>query len=70
MKRKIVKLHQDMVRTGKYHVAWNLLILLRTGYLVLGLGDCDWETETLLEKNNIHITYSRNGNWARVRLVA
>ena len=44
-KYKIIEKHIEWTKSGNYMAARNLLWLLRKGYIKLGLGDTDWETE-------------------------
>ena len=67
-KYKIIEKHMEWVKSGNYIVARNLLWLLRKGYIKLGLGDTDWETEMFLESIDFPAFYSGNGYTATFRI--
>lgn len=49
--------HKELVKAGKYEVAYKLLKLLLNGHIVLGFSDVCHETEKILEKLNCIVTY-------------
>lgn len=66
LKRKIVRyklmeIHQEYVRVGKFDVAKRILELLRRGKITLYLSDTDWEVEHLCENMGLYIWYDRRG---------
>lgn len=65
---KIIEKHIEWVKNGKYIAARNLLRLLRKGYIKLGLGDTDWETEMFLESIDCPVFYGRSGYTATFRI--
>ena len=67
-KYKIMEKHMELVKTGKYGEARNLLILLRKGYIKLGLGDVDWETERFLDDIECPAKYSSRGYGVTFRI--
>ena len=67
-KYKIVERHMEWVKSGNYIAARNLLWLLRKGYIKLGLGGPDWETEIFLESIDCPAFYGRNGYAATFRI--
>lgn len=67
-KYKIMEKHIEFTKAGKYGEAKNLLLLLKRGYIKLGLGDADWETERFLEEIDCPVNYSRNGYSATFRI--
>ena len=58
----------ELTKSGNYIVARNLLCLLRKGYVKLGLGVPDWETEMFLESIDCPVFYGRNGYAATFRI--
>ena len=60
--------HMELVRSGNYVEAKNLLILLRKGQIRLGLGDADFNTECFLESIDCPVNYSRTGYSATFRI--
>ena len=68
-KYKIIDKHIELVSSGNYEVARNLLILLRNGFIRLGLGDADFETECFLESIGSPVHYGRNGYSATFKTV-
>ena len=54
----------EWVRVGKLVEARDLLILLRLGYIRLGLEDTSYEVECFLENIGLVPRYSRNCNIA------
>ena len=67
-KYKIIEKHIELVRNGQYIVARNLLWLLRKGYISLGLGDADYETESFLESIDCPVSYDRRYYIATFRI--
>lgn len=65
---KIVEKHIEWVKTGEYVAARNLLWLLRKGYVKLGLGNTDWQTESFLEGVGCSVRYDRNGYIATFKI--
>ena len=61
---KIIEKHMEWVRVGKLVEARDLLILLRLGYIRLGLEDTSYEVESFLEIIGLVPRYSRNFNIA------
>ena len=59
-KYKIMEKHMEFTKTGRYAEARYLLTLLRKGYVKLGLGDADFETECFLESINCPVNYGRS----------
>lgn len=58
----------ELTKAGKYGEAENLLILLKRGYIKLGLGDVDWETERFLEEIGCPANYSSRGYGVTFRI--
>lgn len=58
----------ELTKAGKYGEAKNLLILLKRGYIKLGLGDVDWETERFLEEIDCPANYSSRGYGVTFRI--
>ena len=48
--------------------ARRILQLLCHGRITLGLGDVDWQVESLLEDLGVHLTYNRNGYSATAKI--
>lgn len=67
-KYKIIEKHIELVKSGRYDEAKNLLHLLRKGQIRLGLGDIDFNTECFLESIDCPVKYSRNGYSATFRI--
>ena len=67
-KYKIIEKHMELTKSGNYIVARNLLWLLRKGYVKLGLGVPDWETEMFLVSIDCPVFYGRNGYTATFRI--
>lgn len=67
-KYKIIEKHIEWTKSGNYVAARNLLWLLRKGYVELGLGDPDWETEIFLESIDCPAFYGRNGYTTTFRI--
>lgn len=67
-KYKLMELHEKLVKTGRYAEAKNILRLLRTGSVVLGLSDVDHSTEKLLESAGCPVSYSYWGFGATFRI--
>ena len=67
-KYKIIEKHLELTRRGNYGEAKNLFCLLRKGYIKLGLGDIDFNTECFLESIDCPVSYSRNGYSATFRI--
>lgn len=65
-KRNLMDLHRQLCRIGNYHVARKILTLIRSGSILLGLSDTDWQVGCLLEDMGIPIKV-RN-SWARVKI--
>ncbi len=65
---KIIEKHIEWVKNGEYIAARNLLWLLRKGYVKLGLGNTDYETESFLESIDCPVFYGRNGYTATFRI--
>lgn len=57
---KIVEKQIEWTKSGNYLAARNLLWLLRKGYVKLGLGNTDWQTESFLEGIGCPVRYDRN----------
>jgi hypothetical protein len=57
---KLMDIHREMIKKGKFLSAKIILKLLRTGYIKLGLSDEEWEIESICEKIGCRIRYSRN----------
>lgn len=57
-KYKLMELHAKLTKIGKYTEAKNILHLLRTGSIALGLSDADRSTEKLLEDSGCPVSYS------------
>lgn len=55
----IIMKHQELIRAGKYFVAYKLLRLLQTGSINLYMGDYDMEAERILEKIGCRIVITR-----------
>ena len=49
--------HKELVKSGKYKVAYNLWRLLVRGRITLGFSDECHETECILENLNCVVTY-------------
>lgn len=58
----------ELTKAGKYQEAKNLLSLLKKGYVKLGLGDVDFNTECFLESIDCPVNYDRNGYTATFRI--
>lgn len=67
-KYKVIEKHIELTKTGNYAAARNLLWLLRNGYVKIGLGDTDWETESFLESIDCPVFYGRSGYTATFRI--
>lgn len=67
-KYKIIEKHIEWTKSGNYVAARNLLWLLRKGYVKLGLGDTDYETERFLENIDCPVFYGRSGYTATFRI--
>lgn len=65
---KVMEKHIEWVKIGEYMAARNLLWLLRRGYVKLGLGDADYETESFLESIDCPVFYGRSGYSATFRI--
>ena len=65
---KIIDKHMEWVGVGKLVEARDLLILLRSRSIRLGLGDTSYEVEFFLETIGLVPKYSRNFNIATFRL--
>lgn len=63
---RLMDAHRELVRSGKYSEAKEVLSLLRKGRVKLGLSDCDWMVEKLCEDMGFRIGYSINGNTSTV----
>ena len=59
---KIKKMYSEMVKAGKYNIAYLLLQLLIKHYVTLWLDDDSYETQLKLEKINCNMWYASNGN--------
>ena len=73
LQRKIIKYqlinkHTELVSSGKYNVAKNILHFLNHREIRLGLNDEDWETEQILNEAGIHIQYFIDGYNAYARI--
>lgn len=62
--------HMELVKNGKYYVAYKLLRLMQDRQVLLGLGDDDWEASMILDKLGFRGYISSKGNWARYYLNA
>lgn len=67
-KYKIIEKHIEWTKSGNYVAARNLLWLLRKGYVKLGLGNTDYETESFLESIDCPVFYGRSGYTATFRI--
>lgn len=67
IKYKLIEKHIEAVKSGKYVLAKNLLLLLRKRSINVGLNDIDFELECIAEETGCRITYSRNYNGANIR---
>ena len=67
-KYRLMKLHAKLTKAGRYMEAKNVLYLLRTGSVVLGLSDADHSTEKLLEGAGCPVSYSCWGSGATFRI--
>ena len=67
-KYRLMELHVRLTKTGRYMEAKNILNLLRTGSVVLGLSDADRSTEKLLEGAGCPVSYSYQGFGATFRI--
>lgn len=67
-KYRLMELHAKLVKTGRYMEAKNVLYLLRTGSVTLGLSDVDRSTEKLLEDAGCPVSYSYWGSGATFRI--
>ncbi len=65
---KIVEKQIEWTKSGNYLAARNLLWLLRKGYVKLGLGNTDWQTESFLEGIGCPVRYDRNGYVATFKI--
>lgn len=65
---KLMDAHRELVRQGKLLEAREVLRLLRNGRVKLGLGNVDWNVESLCEELGCRIRYSSRGYSAEVRL--
>lgn len=65
---KLMDIHRDLIRTGKYQEAVLILKLLRRGYIKLYLGDTDFSVECICEEIGCRTNYGRNGYTATVIL--
>ena len=65
-KRLQLKLkHAELVKAGKYEVAWKLFSLLKRGAIILGYGnEASCEADRILE--NIGIPFKVNRRWGTV----
>lgn len=67
-KYRLMELHEKLVKTGRCMEAKNVLYLLRTGSVTLGLSDVDRSTEKLLEDSGCPVSYSYQGFGATFRI--
>ena len=67
MKQALMEAHRALVKTDMVAARMILQLLIR-GTLILGLGDSDWQVQTLLESLNVPIMYHRTGNWAMAKI--
>lgn len=52
--------HAELVKTGKYEVAWKIFSLLKHGSITLGWGnDASWEAEDICDKLGLSFKISR-----------
>jgi hypothetical protein len=65
---KLMDIHREMVKKGKFLSAKIILKLLRTGHIKLGLSDEEWEIESICEKIGCRIRYSRNFCLAEIQI--
>lgn len=65
-KRLQLKLkHAELVRAGKYEVAWKLFSLLKRGSITFGWGnDASCEADAICEK--LGVPFKVNRNWGTV----
>lgn len=57
LRYRVMEFHKELVRKGQYIAARQVLKLLRTGKVALGLGDVDFSLEIQLEKLGCRIAY-------------
>jgi len=67
VKHNLMDLHRQLCRIGNYHVARKILTLIRSGSILLGLSDTDWQVGCLLEDIGIPLR-TRNNGWARAKI--
>ncbi len=58
---RLMDKHRELVRAGAYETANCILRLLRHGYVPLGLGDAEWEAESILESVGLRGHCGRGG---------
>lgn len=58
---RLKRLYHELVKSGEYEIANNILQLLINGKIKLYLDDTSWKTEELLERLNCAVNYSSNG---------
>lgn len=57
--------HVELVKAGKYEVAWKLFSLLKRGAIILGSGnEVSCEADKILEK--LGVPFKVNRNWGTV----
>lgn len=65
---KLMDIHRELIRTGKFQEARLILKLLRKGSIKLYLSDMDFSVECICEDLGCRINYGRNGYTATVIL--
>lgn len=61
-KYKLMALHNEMIRKGKYAEARLIMELLTTGKICIGLSDAENTVERLTENLGCHKSYGHNYN--------
>lgn len=62
----IILKHRELVKQGRFEVAWHLLRLLVRGRVVLGYSDSQHEAETICSKLGCLICYPSPHYYAEV----
>lgn len=68
MKKILMLKYAELIKKGNFYVGRRILWFLQSGHIGLGLGDIDWEVQTILDNIGLHGIISANGNTARYYL--
>ena len=58
-KYKLIDIHLNLIREGKYFIARDLLRFIVERNITLGLSDTDWELEKILNEVGCKLSYGR-----------